>query len=667
MSIILAPGDDPAESRRLIASLLSDPPKAPIEFVFAVTDPSDAMLRLVRELSNEHAVRLFLLRHYRKRMLHLAWNLGARGARGRILIFARSAPGLRGSGLWEAFGAALDDPRVGVVGVETAWRQTLREPSPRSSDLRYSFSRLPVNDALFGIRAETFWQSGGFHRAHGRGGHGLELQYRLVRANYRLALARGLAGRGRVGLRRRDARFVRYRYPVFSVAIATRNYGRWLPRCLDSVLRCKNPTGAPVQIVVADDASTDDTAAILAGYRRRFPRNITPVPIRASGGVPAAKNAAIRRCIGKYVALLDADDEFAADKIARCHAELYTRPGTELLTHDYTFIDDQSGARSVTQGNWAGGWRPPGVWVFRNGLVRFNEQMVCGYEELEWTNRCWQAVRRRHIAAPLAVVHGTSVRDRWKVDREVAGAQTLTRWDHDPKDRRNATAFACRDCGNQYLRRVSCCGRGTEEVPLVCYMVVASGPGAGPVALSVIVFVGDDLSRTRKMAERVRREAGTAGIEWVFVHCHPRSRVVAYLREFATAARVKAIFTPPSVPLVYGHDANRAARAAAGKDLVLLSTDASMGTGRALAGLREGLEEPRTGLAGLAAGRTGAFPHAGCWGIRQEAFWDLGGMDERLLAREEAVRDLGRRARGARYRVIITGPARAPSALRSLE
>src|SRR6266852_2121671 len=98
------------------------------------------------------------------------------------------------------------------------------------------------------------------------------------------------------------------RPPVISVAIATRNYGQYLARALDSVFRCHNPTEAPIQVVVADDASTDNTRAILAEYRRRYPQNLEVVLIRMPEGLGAAKNAALDRCKGRTVAILDADD-----------------------------------------------------------------------------------------------------------------------------------------------------------------------------------------------------------------------------------------------------------------------------------------------------------------------------------------------------------------------
>ena len=79
-----------------------------------------------------------------------------------------------------------------------------------------------------------------------------------------------------------------HRPPVISVAIAARNYGRYLPRALNSVLRCHNPTDAPIQVVVADDASTDSTRAVIADFRLRFPQNIDPVFLPVTAGVGPA-------------------------------------------------------------------------------------------------------------------------------------------------------------------------------------------------------------------------------------------------------------------------------------------------------------------------------------------------------------------------------------------
>src|SRR5436309_2759088 len=128
--------------------------------------------------------------------------------------------------------------------------------------------------------------------------------------------------------------------PVISVAIATRNYGRYLPRALDSIFRCPNPTDAPIQVVVADDASTDPTRAVLADYRQRYPDNLEVVSIRTAVGIGAAKNAALDRCTGRIIATLDADDEFLPEKLVRCHAA-FADGGADLVTCAFYLQEDE--------------------------------------------------------------------------------------------------------------------------------------------------------------------------------------------------------------------------------------------------------------------------------------------------------------------------------------
>lgn len=90
--------------------------------------------------------------------------------------------------------------------------------------------------------------------------------------------------------------------PRVTVIIPTFNGAHLLPTCLDSVLR---QTFRDFEIVVVDDASTDDTHALLA---RAYPsvRVITQATHR---GFAAAVNAGIRQARGDIIALLNNDTE----------------------------------------------------------------------------------------------------------------------------------------------------------------------------------------------------------------------------------------------------------------------------------------------------------------------------------------------------------------------
>jgi GT2 family glycosyltransferase len=94
--------------------------------------------------------------------------------------------------------------------------------------------------------------------------------------------------------------------PVCSVVIPTYNGRELLARCLASIEqnRPRNPE-LPIEIIVADDASTDSTAAMLA----RFHPDVRVVQLRKNGGFCAAANAGLKAARGEFIQLLNNDTE----------------------------------------------------------------------------------------------------------------------------------------------------------------------------------------------------------------------------------------------------------------------------------------------------------------------------------------------------------------------
>ncbi len=79
--------------------------------------------------------------------------------------------------------------------------------------------------------------------------------------------------------------------PRVSIAIVTFNSARYIRRCLESVFAQEGP---PFQIVVADNASTDETRRILAEFRGR----IQLISCASNTGFAAGQNLAIRASDG---------------------------------------------------------------------------------------------------------------------------------------------------------------------------------------------------------------------------------------------------------------------------------------------------------------------------------------------------------------------------------
>lgn len=123
-----------------------------------------------------------------------------------------------------------------------------------------------------------------------------------------------------------------------SVVIPTFNYGRFLREAVDSVLAQTHP---PLEILVVDDGSTDETAEIAASYgdRIRFIR-------QQHGGVCAARNNGIANARGEYVAFLDSDDVWLPQKLEKQLARFDADPELGLV-HCGAERFDESGTLAV--------------------------------------------------------------------------------------------------------------------------------------------------------------------------------------------------------------------------------------------------------------------------------------------------------------------------------
>lgn len=121
--------------------------------------------------------------------------------------------------------------------------------------------------------------------------------------------------------------------PFFTVIIPAFNSAATLARAIDSVLA---QAGEAPEIVVVDDASTDDTAAVLAAYAAR----IRVVRQPTNQGVAAARNLGASVARGRWLAFLDADDVFYPHRLASHTVWLQDDPGLDFLTGDYHYTDE---------------------------------------------------------------------------------------------------------------------------------------------------------------------------------------------------------------------------------------------------------------------------------------------------------------------------------------
>jgi succinoglycan biosynthesis protein ExoO len=101
--------------------------------------------------------------------------------------------------------------------------------------------------------------------------------------------------------------------PAVSVVMANFNGARHLAAAVESVLR---QTLAELELIVADDASTDDSLRVVEAAAAGDPR-VVVLTTKVNGGPGAARNRALAAARGEWIAVFDSDDLMAPNRLER--------------------------------------------------------------------------------------------------------------------------------------------------------------------------------------------------------------------------------------------------------------------------------------------------------------------------------------------------------------
>jgi glycosyltransferase involved in cell wall biosynthesis len=115
--------------------------------------------------------------------------------------------------------------------------------------------------------------------------------------------------------------------PLVSAIVPVYNGERFLKAALDSALA---QTCQDIEIIVIDDGSTDSSGAIADDYAARHPGKFVVIH-QPNGGLVVARNAGLAVARGRYVALLDADDEWLPHHLAASVEVLEKNPRVGLV------------------------------------------------------------------------------------------------------------------------------------------------------------------------------------------------------------------------------------------------------------------------------------------------------------------------------------------------
>ena len=125
--------------------------------------------------------------------------------------------------------------------------------------------------------------------------------------------------------------------PLVSVVVAAYNVENYLIQCLDSLV---NQTLKNTEILVINDASTDNSARIINDYSTRY-SNVQVVHCESNQGLATVRNIGIRAARGKYIAFTDGDD-WADIKLCEEMYQRASEDNSDVLIADATVFYEDS-------------------------------------------------------------------------------------------------------------------------------------------------------------------------------------------------------------------------------------------------------------------------------------------------------------------------------------
>lgn len=247
--------------------------------------------------------------------------------------------------------------------------------------------------------------------------------------------------------------------PLVSVIVVAWNAADVLERCLDCLF---SQDYANREIVVVDDGSDDDTAAIVERVSTRT--LLTFVGSGRNRGCPAARNLGLRHAGGEIVAFVDADGFAAPDWLTRVVAafgddETIGGVASTVFYDDNPLVVNGAGGTVNRQG-WAADLAMNesfefaelaeealypmgnGMAIRRAALERvgpFDDRMLNYYDDVDYGVRLWRAGYRVAVAHGAWVDHAAAAGDsarkrlwcerhRMRVVLKHAPARVLGRW-----------------------------------------------------------------------------------------------------------------------------------------------------------------------------------------------------------------------------------------------
>jgi len=129
----------------------------------------------------------------------------------------------------------------------------------------------------------------------------------------------------------------------FSIIIPAYNASKFIEQSLNSVI---SQTFTDYEVIIVNDGSRDDTAAVTLNHINKFKDKKTKLINQENKGLGGARNTGILNSSGEYIALLDADDIWYKDKLKIVYDTLTRLKDIDVICHAELWVDKTKKSKS---------------------------------------------------------------------------------------------------------------------------------------------------------------------------------------------------------------------------------------------------------------------------------------------------------------------------------
>ena len=126
---------------------------------------------------------------------------------------------------------------------------------------------------------------------------------------------------------------------LISIVIPVYNRAEMVKTTLDSVVR---QTHRPIQLVLVDNNSTDDTYKVLQGFKQEYESQVFAVEVlrESISGACAARNAGGKVAKSEWIMFFDSDDTMDSCLVEKYVAKIKEQPKADIITTNVDMVKD---------------------------------------------------------------------------------------------------------------------------------------------------------------------------------------------------------------------------------------------------------------------------------------------------------------------------------------